>query len=278
MDNYKTQLLTTSNIKTLLKPRDFSANKGDYGHSLLIAGGMGKMGAAVIAARACLRSGTGLLTVCVPKSERSILQTAIPEAMISFREDNTDFSNISAVGIGPGIGLGKGTGKTLKNLLKHFNGAVLLDADALNLLAANHKLFKKLPKVTVITPHPKEFDSLFGSHASEEERRNAAIDLAIKLELVIVLKGHQTLVTTAGCSFLSTAGNAGLAKGGSGDALTGIITALLAQGYESFVAAKIGVYLHGLAADIALVEQSMESMLIDDVIACLGEAFKQTMA
>ena len=278
MDKEKIQLLTALNIKPLLKPRDPSANKGDYGHSLLIAGGVGKMGAAVIAARACLRSGTGLLTVCVPKSERSILQTAIPEAMLGFRNDKTDFTGISAIGIGPGIGVGKDTRKTLKSLLKHFNGSILLDADALDVLAANRKFFKKLPKDTVITPHPKEFDRLFGPHASEEERRNAAIGLAIKLELVIVLKGHQTLVTTIGCSFLNTTGNAGLAKGGSGDALSGVITALLAQGYDPFVAAQIGVYLHGLAADIALGEQSMESMLIDDVIACLGKAFKQTIA
>jgi hydroxyethylthiazole kinase-like uncharacterized protein yjeF len=277
MDKEKIQLLTALTIKPLLKQRDPSANKGDYGHSLLIAGGIGKMGAAVIAARACLRSGTGLLTVCVPRSERAILQSAIPEAMLGFREDITDFTSISAIGVGPGIGVGKDSKKILRNLLKHFKGPVLLDADALNVLAANSKLFKKLPKGTVITPHPKEFDKLFGPHATDEERRNAAIDLANKLELVIVLKGHQTLVTTAGYSFLNTTGNVGLAKGGSGDALSGMITALLAQGYESFVAAKIGVYLHGLAADFALDKQSMESMLIDDVIDQFGKAFKCTM-
>lgn len=209
MDKEKIQLLTTLNIKPLLKQRDPSANKGDYGHSLLIAGDIGKMWAAVIAARACLRSGTGLLTVSVPKSERSILQTAIPEAMLSCREDKTDFTGISAIGIGPGIGVGKDTRKNLKNLLKHFNGPMLLDADALNVPAANRKLFKKLHKGTVITPHPKEFDRLFGPHANEEERRNAAIDLADKLKLVIVLKGHQTLVTTEGRLFLNTTGNAG---------------------------------------------------------------------
>jgi hydroxyethylthiazole kinase-like uncharacterized protein yjeF len=277
MDKEKIQLLTALTIKPLLKQRDPFANKGDYGHSLLIAGGIGKMGAAVIAARACLRSGTGLLTVCVPRSERAILQSAIPEAMLGFREDITDFTSISAIGVGPGIGVGKDSKKILRSLLKHFKGPVLLDADALNVLAANSKLFKKVPKGTVITPHPKEFDKLFGPHATDEERRNAAIDLANKLELVIVLKGHQTLVTTAGCSFLNTTGNVGLAKGGSGDALSGMITALLAQGYVPFVAAKIGVYLHGLAADFALDKQSMESMLIDDVIEQFGKAFKCTM-
>jgi hydroxyethylthiazole kinase-like uncharacterized protein yjeF len=155
-----------------------------------------------------------------------------------------------------------------------WNVPLVLDADALNMIAADKKLFKKIPERIIITPHPKEFDRIFGTHKTTQERINTAIKQAEKYNIVIVLKGHKTLITYEGGTFFNPTGNAGLAKGGSGDALTGIITAFLAQGYEPFTAAKIGVYLHGLAADIALKEQSMESMLITDVIECLGTAFK----
>ncbi|TKT86526.1 NAD(P)H-hydrate dehydratase [Dyadobacter frigoris] len=270
----ETGMLTKDIIKKLLIHRQASTNKGDYGHSIIFAGNTGKMGAAVIAARACLRSGTGLLTVNVPKEERMILQTAIPEAMLSFRSTSEyDFSRFSAAGIGPGIGTDKKSDKMVFDLLEHFNKPLLLDADALNIVAAHRELLKKVAHSTIFTPHPKEFDRLFGKHDSETERRSAAINLANEHNIVIVLKGHQTLITARGISCLNTTGNAGLAKGGSGDALTGIITAFLAQGYEPFIAAKIGVYLHGLAADIALGKQSMESMLVTDVIDCLGAAF-----
>jgi NAD(P)H-hydrate epimerase len=150
----------------------------------------------------------------------------------------------------------------------------VLDAYALNLLSVHTNLFAKVKEGTIVTPHPKEFDRLFGIHENSRQRTATAIEQAKERKLVIVLKGHQTLVTNGSESFLNTTGNAGLAKGGSGDALTGIITALLAQGYNSFDAAKIGVYLHGTAADIALAKQSMESMLITDVIESIGDAFK----
>lgn len=278
MEKKAIQFLTKEYVKTLLKPRDPTANKGDFGHSLIVAGNIGKMGAAVIAAKGCLRSGTGLLTVNVPKAERAILQVAIPEAMLSFRNGKFEGSKISAIGIGSGMGVGKESKKKLCEILEDFKGPMLLDADALNILGANKKLFKKLRKGMVITPHPKEFDNMFGMHVNETERRKAAMRLAVEHQLVIVLKGHQTLVTSKDGSFLNNTGNVGLAKGGSGDALGGIITALLAQGYQPFVAAQLGVYLHGLAADIALSEQSLESMLISDVIDCIGKAFNNVIS
>jgi NAD(P)H-hydrate epimerase len=267
--------LTKSMIKASIKQRVESSHKGNYGHALLIAGSKGCMGSAVISARACLRAGSGLLTVNVPQEERFALQ-GIPEAMLQMRENSDyDLSKFSAVGIGPGIGTTKDSEKLLKNLIADFNRPSVLDADALNVISLNKQLLNKITEGSILTPHPKEFDRLFGLHKNVDERMNTAIKKAQQFNIVIVLKGHNTLVTFAGEAFLNATGNAGLAKGGSGDALTGIITSFLAQGYEPFVAAKLGVYLHGLAADIALKSESMESMMITDVIECLGKAFKQ---
>ncbi len=266
------------NIKSLIKQRQPNSGKGDHGHALIIAGDQGKMGAAVIASRACLRSGIGLLTVNIPKEERSILQTSIPEAMLVFREEiYTNCNFFDAIGIGPGIGLGDTSKEILNKILTDCTKPLLLDADALNILSENKSLIEKIPPKTIFTPHSKEFDRLFGIHTNTDERIETAIKKAKELNIIIVLKGHKTLVTNGMDTFFNTTGNAGLAKGGSGDALSGIITSFLGQNYEAFVAAKIGVFIHGLAADIALKKQSMESLLISDVIECLGEAFKQTI-
>lgn len=270
--------LTHDIVKSLLKPREASSHKGTYGHALLIAGNVGRMGAALIASRACLRSGVGLLTVNVPASERIILQMAIPEAMLVFREKLTDnFETFSALGIGCGLGTEQDSLDLLTHVICHFKKPLLLDADALNIISENKLLFRKIPPLAVVTPHPKEFDRLFGIHHSVEKRIDTAIKKAKEHNLVIVLKGNKTLITHAGESYLNSSGNAGLAKGGSGDALSGIITAFLAQGYHPFEAAKMGVFIHGLAADMTLKTQSMESMLITDVIENLGLAFTKTM-
>jgi len=261
-------------IQSLYKPRNPDSHKGDYGHALIVAGSKGKMGAAAIAAKACLRAGVGLATVNVPEEERGILQIAVPEAMLTMRENTTDISCFTAACIGPAIGTDKGAQELLEDLLDRFHQPLLLDADALNIVAANNKLFDKIVAGTVLTPHSVEFDRLFGIHETRDSRISTAIALAAKHKWVIVLKGHKTLVTHCGEVFINNTGNAGLAKGGSGDALSGIICALLAQGYKSFDAARIGVLIHGLAADIALNKQSVESMLITDVIDCLGSAFK----
>lgn len=266
--------ITKKHIRTILPGRKNDSHKGTYGHSLLIAGNTGTMGAAVIAAKACLRSGTGLLTVNVPKEERVILQTSVPEAMVSLREEHTDLKKISAIGIGPGLGTGSAQKALLKNILKNSQCPLVLDADALNMIAGDNSLWKAVPASTIITPHPKEFDRLFGEHKHHEERIKGAIAKAAELKLIIVLKGHHTIITSGTHSFYNMTGNAGLAKGGSGDALTGMLTALLAQGSKPLEAALAAVYLHGLAADITLKEQSMESMLISDVINNIGKAFK----
>ena len=272
------QDLTKQHIQQLLKPREANSHKGTYGHALIIAGNKYKMGAAVIAAKACLRSGVGLLTVNIPEDERFILQTAVPEAMLSARENaKHDINDFSAIGIGPGIGTEKDAVKLLTNTLKSSDMPMVLDADALNIMAAEKDILPLINAGSILTPHPKEFDRLFGEHDSAEDRIQTAIQKAKELNIVIVLKDHKTIITYNDDTFQNTTGNAGLAKGGSGDALTGIITALVAQGYASFTAAKIGVYLHGLAADIAKQNQSMESMLITDVIEYLGKAFKESL-
>jgi hydroxyethylthiazole kinase-like uncharacterized protein yjeF len=270
--------LSKSYIKSILKPREASSHKGSHGHALLIAGSKGLMGSSVIASRACLRSGAGLLTVNIPEEERFILQTAIPEAMLVMRENTmSDLNNFSAIGIGPGLGTGKESEEILVSILNDFNKRILLDADALNCISSNKSLLEKIPKESIITPHPKEFDRLFGTHKDNNERMNTAILKSKELKITIVLKGNHTLITYNGDTFYNTTGNAGLAKGGSGDALTGIILSFLAQGYDPFGAAKLGVYLHGFAADLTLKNQSMESMLITDVIESLGKALKKTM-
>jgi hydroxyethylthiazole kinase-like uncharacterized protein yjeF len=266
--------LTSNDVKSLLKQREATSNKGDYGHALIIAGKKGTMGAAVIAAKAALRTGVGLLTLCVPADERVILQTTVPEAMLLMRDENqTQFDHFSAIGIGPGLGTDKMAGELMVNLLSEFKKPLVLDADALTIVS-HKKLLSFISAETILTPHPIEFDRLFGTHQNQEDRIVTAIRITRESQILIVLKSHQTAIVTPDEVFFNTTGNAGLAKGGSGDALTGVITSFLAQGYAPVNAAKLGVYLHGLAADITLQQQSMESMVITDVIANFGNAFE----
>lgn len=265
--------LNKSELKNQLKPREAFSNKSDYGHALIVAGKKGTMGAAVIAAKAAIRTGVGLLTVCIPTKERFILQGAVPEAMLLMREDNLwDFDHFSAIGIGPGIGTDRTAEELLVTILVKFKKPLVLDADALTIISRK-KLFVHIPAETIITPHTGEFDRLFGIHQNNEDRITTAIEKASEYNIIIVLKSHQTAIISSKDVFYNSTGNAGLAKGGSGDALTGIITSFLAQGYTPLNAAKLGVYIHGLAADITLNEQSMESMIITDVIGNLGKAF-----
>lgn len=262
-------------IQKIFKKRLPNSNKGNHGHALIIAGDKAKMGAAIIAAKAGLRAGAGLLTLNIPRKERHAVFSALPEAMVEFREDEKSWANYNAFAIGPAIGTDKPAETLLKLLISNVDLPTVFDADALNLLAKNQGNLFLLPAKSILTPHVKEFDRLFGSHENDKERREKAVAKAAELNLVIVLKGHKTFITDGTKSFENTTGNAGLAKGGSGDALTGIITAFLAQGYETLNAAKLGVFLHGLAADITLKTQSVESMLITDVIDNLGKAFQK---
>ena len=265
--------LDLDSIKNSYKKRPCDSHKGSHGHALLIAGSSDKIGAAVIASKACLRSGVGLLTVAFYPENKNVLFNSIPEAMYANSCVMNDLSPYNAIGIGPGIGVDEISLQYIYELFEN-KLPVVFDADALNIIAKYKIDWKHFNFPFVLTPHPKEFDRLFGEHHSESERRNTAIQKAKELNCVIVLKGHKTFITDGIQNFENTTGNSGLAKGGSGDALTGIITSFLAQGYTTLEAAKLGVYLHGLAADITLQTQSEESMLITDVIENIGLAFK----
>lgn len=270
------EIIARSQVGSLIRPRKAFSHKGTYGHALLIAGNTGKAGAGVLASKACLRSGAGLLTVNIPEALSAVIHTAIPEAMVMFRGDAfPDLSAYKSIGIGPGLGLEEKSETLLKHILDHYSGPLLLDADALTILSKHPGWLSLVPAGAVLSPHPKEFDRLFGDSANDFERADKAISLSKTYPVTIVLKGHYTLVAANGRGWYNSTGNAGLAKAGSGDVLSGIITSLLAQSYPSLQAAIIGVYLHGLAADLALEQQSMESLLATDVIDMLGWAIRE---
>jgi len=273
------ELIDRKKILNLYLPRNRFAHKGNFGHSLIMAGSNGKMGAAVLAAKACLRSGSGLVSCFIPKSGYDILQNSAPEAMVltelHFKSDTkNDLERFSSIGIGPGLGITNETIDLLFQTLKNFSRPMVFDADALNIIAGNKQLFDMLPLHSILTPHPKEFERLFGPCQNEFERINKATAKAIELKCFIVLKGHHTLITTPlGQQYFNSSGNAGMAKGGSGDVLCGIISGLLAQGYSPENASIIGVYIHGLAGDIAAQEFSQEAMLATDIINSLPQAY-----
>ena len=227
--------------KKIFKIRLPNSHKGNHGHALIFAGSTLKMGAAIITTKACLRAGAGLVTVNVPKKERSSIFTSIPEAMVEFREEKNDWDKYNAFAIGPGLGTDKSAERITELLFENLKSPCVFDADSLNILANSQNLLKKIPAKSILTPHVKEFDRLFGHHYSETERRTKAETKATELNAIIVLKGNKSFITDGKQSFENTTGNAGLAKGGSGDSLTGIITAFLAQGYEPINAAIMGV-------------------------------------
>jgi NAD(P)H-hydrate epimerase len=271
--NVTYQLINLSTIQHIYTPRKAFTHKGNYGHALIIAGNTGKMGAALMATHACLRTGAGLTTVNVPEQFLNAVHVKLPEAMCNLREDDLDFEKINVVGIGPGLGTEKDARNLVEQTLQQFKQPMVIDADALNIISKNKNLLQQIPPDTILTPHPKEFERLFGNAENDFERIESALQHSKKYNCIIILKGTYTLIAKNGEGWFNTTGNAGLAKGGSGDILTGILTALLAQKYEPLDAALFGVYLHGFAADIALQKQSQESMLAADVIENLGAAF-----
>ncbi|MEN8118874.1 MAG: NAD(P)H-hydrate dehydratase [Bacteroidota bacterium] len=276
------EYLTKRTIKKTLKKRQKFDHKGTYGHALLIAGSYGKMGAAILAAKACLRTGIGLLTTHFPISGYEIMQTAVPEAMVCIDESGTLFCKsdeqdlYQAIGIGPGIGQKKATLNSLIGVLTNAEKPVVLDADALNLIAKNNDLYDLIPENSILTPHPGEFRRLVGESASYFEQYQKQIELAKKQKIIVVLKGaHTSIALPDGRCYFNSSGNPGMATAGSGDVLTGVLTSLLAQGYEPEDAAQLGVYLHGLAGDIAAQKMGMETVIAGDIINNLGKAFNQ---
>ena len=274
--------VTKQLVSSLLKKRHKFAHKGTYGHALLLAGGKCKSGAAMLAAKACLRSGAGLLTLHSVKETLQANLVALPEAMSSEDNCSTHIADLgalekyNAVAIGPGIGTHDDTGAVLKKLLHYNRGALLLDADALNILSDNKTWLNFLPPNSILTPHPKEFEKLTEKHHDDFERLKALKLFSMTYKCIVVLKGaHTAIAMPDGHVFFNSSGNAGLAKGGSGDVLTGIILGLLARGYNAPQAALIGTFVHGYAADLLLKKNSMESLLASDVIDKLGVAFRK---
>ncbi|MFW5821392.1 MAG: NAD(P)H-hydrate dehydratase [Bacteroidota bacterium] len=268
-------------VSGMVKERSRFAHKGTFGNALYIAGSDGMMGAAVLGIKACLRAGAGLATAHVPGKTYNIIQMAVPEALISIDPSDTIFTDIpdlekySAIGAGPGLGTLPKSSVALEKLLKNAGVPLVLDADALNLISANKELMNLIPRGSVITPHPKEFDRLFGGSDNMYQRHQKQLEEAEKYGIYIVLKyAHTMICDPEGTSWINHSGNPGMASGGSGDVLTGIILSFLAQGYEPGDSAILGVYLHGLAGDLALENQSYESLIPGDIIDYLGKAFK----
>lgn len=270
------QALTADKLKTIYKLRMPEGHKGTFGHALLMVGNTGKMGAAVIAAHSCMRGGCGLVTVSIPFEERSIIQTTLPEAMVISRLQTPSYMQYDAVGIGCALGLDDTASNEILELLQSGHQQLVLDADAITILSQHPQWLSYLPAQTILTPHVKEFDRLVGSSLTMDDREEKARQFAAKHNCIVVLKHHKTWITDGDNCFRNTTGNSGLAKGGSGDALLGLITSLRAQGYTAMHAAMIAVYLHGLAADVAVEKSSEEAVLITDVILSYGEAFRNT--
>lgn len=272
-------MVTAASVKPFLRKRNKFSHKGSFGHTLLISGERGKMGAAVLAAKACLRAGSGLVTVRTPSSGVDILQTAVPEAMLAIDPNDNHFSTLprldgyTAIGIGPGIGIEKQTTDAFKHLIQA-GLPMVIDADAINILGENKTWLSFLAPGSILTPHPKEFERIAGKTSDDFDRNKRQRELSFKHSCYIVLKGANTAITSPnGACFFNTTGNPGMATAGSGDILTGIITGLIAQQYLPLEACLLGVYLHGLAGDLAAEIAGQEALIASDIINNIGNAF-----
>ena len=275
-------LLEENDVRPRILKRNPYAHKGNMGNALIIAGSYGMGGASVLATKACLRAGAGKVTTHTPKRNSVILQISVPEAIIQFDREETTFSeaveteDFNAVGIGPGLGTSEQTAVAIIAQLRRTQCPIVADADAINILSNHRAWLQQLPKGIIMTPHPKEFDRLEGRCTDSYERLMKARDLAQSLQAYIVLKGHHTsLCLPDGHVVFNSTGNAGMATAGSGDVLTGIITGLLARGYSREDACIVGMYLHGLAGDIAAQALGVESVIASDLIQYLPNAFKR---
>lgn len=267
-------------MRRLIHSRKRFSHKGNFGHALLIAGQYGMAGASILSAKACLRCGVGLLTAHVPQRNNDILQISVPEAILEHDSNDDCFSSLSngdsydAIAIGPGIGQHPDTALAVIEQTKRAHVPVILDADALNILSTHKGWMLQLPKHTILTPHPKELERMIGFCNDSFERLNKAKELATRQQIYIIIKGAwSTVVTPEGYAFFNPTGNPGMATAGSGDVLTGILLALAAEGYTPEDACRLGVYVHGLAGDIAAGKLGEISMTASDIIDCLPEAW-----
>lgn len=278
------RVIDAQNVKPLFKPRDPFSGKRDYGSALLFGGSYGMMGAAVLCAKAVLKSGGGLVTVHSAHCGMPIVQTAFPEAMFEpdrnehYITDMKIHHNHQAVAVGPGLGTHDATIEALQDLLQHATMPMVLDADALNCISIRPALLTYVPAKTILTPHVGEFDRMFGEHHDDEARLRTAIEMSRQYNIIIVLKGHYTaVVSPTGRVNFNMTGNAGMATAGAGDVLTGIITSFLSQGYEPIYAAMLGVYVHGRAGDMAEAEFGQYGMTASDIIGKVGPAIREIL-
>ena len=277
-------LIERDNVHELMKPRNPFINKYDNGMVMLVAGSYGMMGAAVLAARGALRAGAGLVTVHAPRCGYDVLQTAVPEALFEPDRNELMTSAIdlhrthSVVALGPGMGVNDVTLDAVHQFIMNFRRPCLLDADALNCIARRPMLLKSIPQRSIITPHAAEYDRLFGEHNTDEERLKKAIDVSKIYKITIVLKGHYTMTVRPDSKvYVNSSGNPGMATPGSGDVLTGVISALIAQNYPADWSVVLGVYLHGLAGDLAAQEHGTYGMVASDIVDHLGKAIMEVM-
>ena len=275
-------MVDDAEIANALPVRNKFDHKGVYGHAMIVAGSFGKIGAAILAAKAALRTGLGLLTVHVPRQAAAIMHIAVPEAMVSADRHDYNFSGvdhwpkISALGLGCGLGLHGCTTTGIRDLLKRNAEPMIIDADGINTIAASPELIDLIPAGSILTPHLKEFSRLFGESGDHFERLQRLKEASVRHQLVIVLKGAHTAVALPdGTIHFNTTGNPGMATAGSGDVLTGMITSLVAQGLAPGPAAIAGVYLHGLAGDIAARYQGASALIASDIVDHIGEAFQE---
>ena len=273
------ELIGKFEILPLYKPRDKFSHKGNFGHSLIIGGSYGKIGAVTLASRAALSSGAGLISAYAPKCGYTVLQSSFPEAMVLTDVDKNIITDIdfniepTVIGIGVGIGTDNLTISAFEAFLKQNKQPLVIDADGINILSKKKSLLELLPKDTVLTPHPKELERLVGTWKDDFDKLNKVKEFSKKYNLIIVIKGANTITIYNDKLYVNSTGNPGLATAGSGDVLTGIITGLISQKYTPLEAAIFGVYLHGKSADIAIEDFGYESLIASHIIEYLGEAY-----
>ncbi|TWI97089.1 NAD(P)H-hydrate epimerase [Mucilaginibacter frigoritolerans] len=277
------QAVEEKDIRRMLRPRHRFSNKGTYGHALIVAGEPETMGAALLCSAGCAYAGAGLTTACVPQSGLTALNSYLPEIMAIVRngaeQPRISWDTFNAMGVGPGLGKDEMALALLTDILTNYKKPVVLDADALNLLSAHKSLCKYIPANSILTPHMKEFDRLFGDHTNWWERIQTGIEKAAEHSLYILLKNDYTIIITpTGKVYFNTTSNAAMASGGMGDVLTGIITSLLAQKYSSEEACIIGAYIHGKAGDELAQPNRMNVVLPGQLAARIPITMAKLMA
>ena len=273
------ELISKYEVLPLYKPREKFSHKGDFGHVMILGGSYGKIGAVNLASRAALSVGSGLVTAYIPKCGYHSLQSSIPEVMVITDDNETTIRKIkyeiepTVIGVGVGLGTTTETAKAFENFLKENKMPLVIDADGINLLSKKKTLLKLVPEQSILTPHPKELERLVGKWSDDFEKLNKVKAFSKKYNLIVLIKGANSITVYLDKFYINTTGNPGMATAGSGDVLTGIISGLLAQGYESLAATIFGVYLHGRSGDIALEDYGYQSLIASHIIDTIGEAY-----